>query len=230
LPCDAFLSLCATPHTPNSGRFSAIHASICVRSAWTFCCIIGHKEAILIDRREAACTIRVMAKNEAHRRQFLQARSLRQEAMDRLKDYDAILGRTQADYERLRTTGIQCKAFMESDGTSETVHVTRLCWNHVFKHRHKRASKIDKLERACAFPLALKLLQRTTTYQEVSRERDRGNNVWLYFGIVGYVRGVRMKVIIRRQEKSTNPQKVLFSFFQMSSAPAHQQHKEELVE
>lgn len=53
--------------------------------------------------------------------------------------------------------------------------------------------------------LALKLLKRTTTYQEVSCERDRGGNTWLYFGIIGYVRGVRVKVSLRKQEKNTNP-------------------------
>ncbi len=150
--------------------------------------------------------------------------------MERLEDYDAIMGRTWADYEALRTTGISCRAFLENDGKSETIEVTRMCWNHIFKHPHKRASKVDKLERALSFRLALKLLQRTTTYQEVSREKDRGGNTWLYFGLIGYVRSVRMKVIIRKQEKSTNPQKILFSFFQMSSAPAKQQNKEEIRE
>jgi hypothetical protein len=160
-----------------------------------------------------------MISDGLHRRTFLQARSLRQEAQDRLNAYDTIMGSMQAEYDRLRTTGIECKAFLESDGKAERIHVTRICWNHIFKHRIKRSTKIEKLERALAFPLAIKLLQRTTTYQEVSREKDRGGNVWLYFGIIGYVRGVRMKVIIRKQEKSTNAQKILFSFFQMSSAP-----------
>ena len=165
-----------------------------------------------------------------HRRQFLQARSLRQEAAERLESYDAVMGRIWTDYEALRTSGIPCRAFLENDGKSEIIAVSRICWNHVFKHPHKRGSRLEKLERALSFPLALKLLQRTATYQEVSRERDRGGNTWLYFGIIGYVRSVRMKVIIRKQEKSTNPQKILFSFFQMSSAPARKQQKEEIDE
>lgn len=150
---------------------------------------------------------------------------MRQEATSRLKDYDAILGRVSTDYEKLRKTGISCRAFLEADGEAETIEVTRLCWNHVFKHPKKRPSKIDKLERALCFDLALKLLRRTTTYQEVSREKDNGGNVWLCFGVIGYVRGVRMKVILRKQEKSTNPKKILYSFFQMSSAPSRAQNE-----
>ena len=107
--------------------------------------------------------------------------------------------------------------------------MTRSCWNHVFKHHHKRATRLEKLERALSLSLAIKLITRTTTYQEVSREKDRGGNTWLYFGVIGYIRGVRMKVIIRKQEKNTNPQKILFSFFQMSSSPPHKQQKEELI-
>lgn len=167
---------------------------------------------------------------ESYRRQFLQARSLLQEATEKLSSYDAVMGRTWKDYEEKRKTGIACRAFLENDGKAEKIDVTRICWNHVFKHHHKRGSKLEKLERALSFPLALKLIQRTTTYQEVSREKDRGGNTWLYFGIIGYVRGVRMKVIIRKQEKSTNPQKILFSFFQMSSAPDRSQKKDELIE
>lgn len=165
-----------------------------------------------------------------HRRRFLQARSLRQEAAEKLENYEAVMGRTWKDYEEARKSGIPCRAFLENDGKAEIITVTRICWNHVFKHHHKRGTKLEKLERALSFGLALKLLQRTTTYQEVSREKDRGGNTWLYFGIIGYVRGVRMKVIIRKQEKSTNPQKILFSFFQMSSAPDRKQKRDELIE
>ena len=94
-----------------------------------------------------------------------------------------------------------------------------MCWNHLFKHPIKRSSRIEKLERALTLPLAIKLLQKTTTYQEVSKERDRGGNYYLSFGIIGYVRGNRIKVILRKQDKHTNAQLILFSFYQMSHAP-----------
>jgi len=151
-------------------------------------------------------------------RQYINARNLRDEATARLKDYDAIMGTVKQEFECLQQTGIPCKAFSEN-GKPETIKVTRQCWNHVFKHRNKRQSKLEKLERALSFPLAMKLLEKTTTYQGVSRECDRGGKEWLYFEIVGYVRGNRIKVVVRKQLKHTNPKKLLFSFYQLSAAP-----------
>ncbi len=95
--------------------------------------------------------------------------------------------------------------------------MTRQCWNHVFKHPVKRSTKIEKLERALALPMAIKLLEKTTTYQEVCREKDKGGNDYLFFAIIGYVRGNRIKVIVRKQSKNTNAKYILFSFFQMST-------------
>lgn len=156
----------------------------------------------------------------SNRRSYINARDLRKEAQEKIADYDAILGRIQKDYDSLRELGIECKAFLESgDKDSESIAVSRMCWNHVFRHPVKRQSRIEKLERALCFPLALKLLQKTTTYQGVSREKDKGGNAYLSFEIIGYVRGNRIKVILRKQEKNTNPRKVLYSFFPMSSAP-----------
>ena len=156
-------------------------------------------------------------------RNFIQARNLLREAKEKLKDYDAVIGSVKKDYDVLRKTGIPCKAFLDED-KQNIIIVTRQCWNHVFKHPIKRQSKIEKLERALCFAMAVKLLQKTTTYQEVSREKDKGGNQFLFFGIIGYVRGNRIKVIIRKQEKNTNAKFVLLSFFQMSSSP---QRKEE---
>jgi hypothetical protein len=153
------------------------------------------------------------------KRNYIQARNLLKEAKEKFKDYDSIIGRTHKDYEALRKTGILCKAFSINGNTTNKIVVTRQCWNHIFKHPIKRPSKIEKLERALCMPMAIKLLKKTTTYQEVSREKDKGGNEYLFFGIIGYVRGNRIKVIIRKQEKNTNAKYVLFSFFQMSSAP-----------
>jgi hypothetical protein len=151
-------------------------------------------------------------------RVYLNARNLRDEAQCKLKDYDSVMGHANALFETLQAKGIPCRAFSDS-GKSEIVEVTRQCWNHLFKHPVKRRSKVEKLERALCLPLAIKLLQKTTTYQGVSRERDKGGKVWLYFEIVGYVRGNRIKVVVRKQEKHTNPKKMLFSFYQLSTAP-----------
>jgi hypothetical protein len=98
----------------------------------------------------------------------------------------------------------------------QIIEVTRQSWNHVFKHPIKRQTRIEKLERAFCFPLAVKLLQKTTTYQEVSKEKDKGGNNYTAFGLIGYVRGNRIKVVVRKNE---NERLILFSFYQMSSAP-----------
>jgi len=153
------------------------------------------------------------------KRNYIQARNLLEEAKEKLKDYDSVLGRTKKEYEVLRKKGILCKAFSINGKTTQKITVTRQCWNHVFKHPIKRPSRIEKIERALCLPMAIKLLEKTTTYQEVSREKDKGGNEYLFFGLIGYVRGNRIKVVIRKQEKNTNAKLVLFSFYQMSSAP-----------
>ena len=153
-------------------------------------------------------------------RRYLQTRNMRTEAALKIKDYDAIMGRVEQDLNALRTDGIPCKAFMENDSDEpESIQVTRRCWNHVFKHPVKRQSKVEKLERALAWPSAMKLLQKATTYQGVSVETDKGGNTYLAFEISGCIRGNRIKVIVAKQAKNTNARKFLLSWWQMSSAP-----------
>lgn len=65
------------------------------------------------------------------RRNFIQARDLRKEAADKIKDYDSIIGRMKRDYESLRGAGIPCKAFLEEDGDPQIIVVTKQCWNHI---------------------------------------------------------------------------------------------------
>jgi len=161
------------------------------------------------------------------KRNYIQARNFLKEAKEKIKDFKSILGRTRKDYEELRQKEIVCKAFQDNGNESLRISVTRQCWNHVFNHPVKRPTKIDKIERALCFPMAIKLLEKTTTYQEVSREEDKGGNTFLYFGIIGYVRGNRIKVIIRKQEKNTDAKYVLFSFYQMSSAPVRKDEEDE---
>jgi hypothetical protein len=154
-------------------------------------------------------------------RKYLQTRNMRAEAQAKLKDYDAIMGRVEQELESLRTEGIPCKAFAENENDDpEIIQVTRRCWNHVFKHPVKRQSKVEKLERALAWPSAMKLLRKTTTYQGVSVETDKGGNTYLAFEVSGCIRGNRIKAIIAKQPKNTNAQKVLLSWWQMSSAPS----------
>jgi hypothetical protein len=148
-------------------------------------------------------------------RNYIQARNLFEEAKVKIKDFDAIMGQVKKEYDLFRGMGITCDAFKENNSKPIVIQVTKQCWNHVFKHPVKRQTRMEKLERALCFDLAIKLLKKTTTYQEVSRETDKGGNEHLFFGIVGYVRGNRIKVIIRKQLKCTDPSYILFSFFQM---------------
>lgn len=165
-----------------------------------------------------------MAESQKNRREYINARNLLEEAKSKLKDFDTIMGSMKSEYDKLKEEGIPCKAFSENESDEpEMIEVTRLCWNHVFKHPHKRGTKIEKIERALCFPMVLKLLKKTTTYQEVSRETDKGGNRYLSFAIIGYVRGNRIKVLIRKPYKATNAHKVLWSFYQMSSAPSRKQ-------
>jgi len=165
-----------------------------------------------------------VSETSKNRREYINARNLLEEAKSKLKDFDTIMGSVKREYEKLRETGILCKAFNENESDDpEIIEVSRLCWNHVFKHPHKRGTKVEKIERALCFPMVLKLLKKTTTYQEVSRETDSGGNRYLSFAIIGYVRGNRIKVLIRKPYKATNAGKVLWSFYQMSSAPSRKQ-------
>lgn len=153
-------------------------------------------------------------------RNYIQARNLLEEARAKLKDFGAIMGWVNKEYDRLRRSGIVCQAFKEEDGKSTVILVTGHCWNHVFKHPKKRQSKVEKLERALCLELAEILLRKTTTYQEVSRVFDKGSREYLYFGIIGYVRGNRIKTIIRKHLNDAGTQYVLYSFYQMTSAPS----------
>ena len=162
-------------------------------------------------------------------RKYLQTRNMRAEAQAKLGSYDSVMGRVEQELEKLRPTGIPCRAFIENDQDEpEVIEITRRCWNHVFKHPVKRQSKVEKLERALAWSSALKLLRKTTTYQGVSVETDKGGNSYLAFEISGCIRGNRIKVIIAKQAKNTNAKKVLLSWWQMSSAPSKKAEENDL--
>ncbi len=44
-------------------------------------------------------------------RNYIQARNLKKEAKERLKNYNSILSRTRKDYEILRKSSVSCNAF-----------------------------------------------------------------------------------------------------------------------
>ena len=74
-------------------------------------------------------------------------------------------------------------------------YVTRSGWDHiVFQKKRTTAEQIKRLK---ALPLAKKLLETATTYQE-----HRSHGQTNYFALVGFIEGVRIKVVIRSRGKS----------------------------
>lgn len=155
----------------------------------------------------------------AKTRIFQNIDNFRADAQKKLHNYKAVMNQTRQRYDSLKSTGIECEAFLDISGNAEIIQVTNRCWKHVFEHPRKRRSEVDRLERALTFQAAIKLLNKTRTYQEVSIEKDKGGRTYLSFGIIGYVNGNRIKVLVRRDKKITNAKKMLFSFFQIPSAP-----------
>lgn len=106
-------------------------------------------------------------------REYLNAKDFINEAKDRLKNYDSIMGHTKKAYEELQQTGIQTHAFSGESDATEKIVVTNKCWKHVFENTRKRRTPIERLARALTLPSALKLLRKATTYQEVSIAKGR---------------------------------------------------------
>lgn len=86
---------------------------------------------------------------------------------------------------------------------NQRVLVTRSGWDHLINPVHKR-TKIEQMERFKILPLARKLLETATTFQE-----HRKDNHGHYFGFTGYIGGRKIKVIVR--SKTFSGQKYFYS-------------------
>jgi hypothetical protein len=98
--------------------------------------------------------------------------------------YQKIESRARKYYEKWRKTG----SF--SPALNEIIHVTRLGWNHLIDPR-KRRTKRQKAIRLEALPLAKKLIETSTTYQE--KRRDKGLE---YYAFVAEIEGRRIKTVV----------------------------------
>lgn len=157
-------------------------------------------------------------------REYLNAKDFIKEAQDKLKNYDAIMGQTKKLYEQLKTNGIETRAFSGESDDTEKIVVTNKCWKHVFEHDVKRRNPVERLARALSLPSAIKLLKKATTYQEVSIAKGKpGFRPYKEFGVIGYVRGNRIKVVLRQDVKFNKKELVMYSFYQLSSAPREKQ-------
>src|SRR3989338_11493301 len=90
----------------------------------------------------------------------------------KLSDLEKTQQRAWKFYDLWRKTGSKSPAF---DG--EMIYVSRLGWDHLLNPRKKR-SKIEKIRRLKVLPLAKKLIEQSTTYQEY--RTDRGISYWAF--------------------------------------------------
>lgn len=83
-----------------------------------------------------------------------------------------------------------------SPALKEHIKVTRFGWNHLLDPK-KRRTKIQKIKRLKALPLARKLIENATTFQEHRRNKNIE-----YFAFVAEMEGQRIKVVISQKNKT----------------------------
>lgn len=88
-------------------------------------------------------------------------------------------------YQIWRKSGSISPAF-----NGERIYVSRLGWNHLVSPRKKRTAK-EKIRRFQALPLAKKLIEHSTTYQE--HRTDHGISFW---ALSAHMDGQKIKVIL----------------------------------
>lgn len=93
-------------------------------------------------------------------------------------------------YQTWRKTGSVCPAF-----NGERIYVSRLGWNHLVSPRKKRTVK-EKIRRFEALPLAKKLIERSTTFQE--HRTENGISFW---ALTAHMDGRKIKVILSSKNK-----------------------------
>ena len=93
-------------------------------------------------------------------------------------------------YRHWRKTGSKCPAFKY-----EMIYVTRIGWDHLVDPRKHRTTK-EKIRRFEALPLAKKLLEMSTTYQEY--RQDHGISFWAFQATLD---GRKIKVIVSAKNK-----------------------------
>lgn len=103
--------------------------------------------------------------------------------------YDKAVDKARVFYNRWREAETICPAF---DG--QRILVTRIGWDHLISSRFR--TKVEKMERLMALPLARKLIEKTNTYQEY-----RYKNGLHYFALVANMDGTKIKVILSSKTK-----------------------------
>lgn len=91
-----------------------------------------------------------------------------------------------------------------SPAFNEIIYATRSGWDHIVEA--KKRTKAEQIKRLKALPLAKKMLDTATTYQEHRISKDKLTH---YFALSGYIGGRKIKVIIR--SKGYNGKKYFLS-------------------
>lgn len=106
----------------------------------------------------------------------------------------SLLAREQARawkfYQAWRQTGSTSPAF-----NGEQIYITRLGWNHLVDPRKRRNQK-EKIRRFRALPLAKKIIEISTTFQELRRDGDIS-----YWAFVATIGGQQIKVVLSARGK-----------------------------
>lgn len=93
-------------------------------------------------------------------------------------------------YDHWRSSGSKSPAFK-----GEMIYVTRIGWDHLVDPRKHRTTK-EKIRRFEALPLAKKLLEMSTTFQEY--RQDHGISFWAFQATLD---GKKIKVIVSAKNK-----------------------------
>jgi hypothetical protein len=107
--------------------------------------------------------------------------------MGRKSKYQKNYERWDKYYRRWKKEETFCPAF------GQNVLITKMGWNHLTTSRFR--TKVERIERMEALPLAKKLIKVSTTHQEY-----RYKNGWHYFALVGIIGGVKIKVILTARD------------------------------
>lgn len=89
-----------------------------------------------------------------------------------------------------RKTGSASPAF-----DNEIIWVSRLGWNHLVSPRKHRTQQ-ETLRRLKALPLAKKIIETSTTYQEYRKDRDI-----TYWAFIAYLDSQKIKVVVSSRNK-----------------------------
>lgn len=108
----------------------------------------------------------------------------------RKSNLDKVQQRAWQFYQKWRLKGSKCPAFKD-----ETVYITRIGWDHLVDPRKHRTTK-EKIRRFEALPLAKKLLEISTTFQEYRQEY--GISFWAFQANLD---GKKIKVIVSARNK-----------------------------